>query len=386
VSVQSSQPLSGANDRACDAVDFDIHGFVGIRLIDAKRGDVGRVRRQLGLAPSALDGEPDITIRFVDRLPLSGPLRYLGLEEVGFTEQSFVVLRSKHKSRARVQIPFDRIGRPCEIVCERGLAAVPLLVPILNLTALGKGVLPLHAAAFKFRGVGVLATGWSKGGKTETLLAFMQHGAEYVGDEWCYVSRQGKRTWGLPEPIRVWRWHLDSVPDLAKRISRTDQARLGMLRQIDRGAAWLAESSRSRRFSRLAGRASPLLRKQQCVDVEPERLFGAARCAGVASLDRLLFVSSHASQEVAVERIDAADVARRMLFSLQEEQRVLMSFYRRFRFAFPERENPVLESVEQVQRRALDDALAHHTESYELRHPYPVPLEQLFDAVVRHCL
>jgi len=54
---------------------------------------------------------------------------------------------------------------------------VPHLLAVINLTALAKGVLPLHASAFTYRGLGVLATGWAKGGKTETLLEFAWLGA-----------------------------------------------------------------------------------------------------------------------------------------------------------------------------------------------------------------
>ena len=110
------------------ATDFDLHGLAGIRLLAATVEDVAAVSGQLGLPPSTLDREPDIVIRFVDRLRVSSPIRYLGLDEAGFTEDAFLVLRGKHKSRARVQIPLDRVGQPCEIVCERGLLQVPLLI------------------------------------------------------------------------------------------------------------------------------------------------------------------------------------------------------------------------------------------------------------------
>ena len=83
----------------------------------------------------------------------------------------------------------------------RGLPAIPLLVPIVNLTALANGALPLHASAFVHRGTGVVATGWSKGGKTEALLAFSANGARYVGDEWVYVAADGSRVSGIPSPF-----------------------------------------------------------------------------------------------------------------------------------------------------------------------------------------
>src|SRR5215813_6147866 len=213
-------------------VDFDLHGLAGIRLIDASPHEVAAVVRQLGPIQRPLEREPDITIRFVERLATSSRVRYLGVDEAAFTDDAFLVLRSKHKARARVQIPFEQIGGRCEIVCERGLPAVPLLIPILNLTVLNKGALPLHASAFNYRGAGVLTTGWSKGGKTETLLAFMSRGAEYIGDEWVYITDDGARMYGIPEPIRVWDWHLQDLPQYRALVGRSDRARLGAIKLV----------------------------------------------------------------------------------------------------------------------------------------------------------
>ncbi|RIK48482.1 MAG: hypothetical protein DCC57_13410, partial [Chloroflexi bacterium] len=154
--------------------DFDLHGIAGIRLVDATSADVAAVARQLGPLRSELAREPDLVIRFIDRLPLPSPIRYIGVDDAGFAGDAFLVLRSKHKAQARVQIPLAQVGvQPAEIVCEHGLPAVPLLIAMINLVALSKGVLPMHAAAFSYQGQGILTTGWSKGGKTETLLAFM---------------------------------------------------------------------------------------------------------------------------------------------------------------------------------------------------------------------
>lgn len=191
-------------------VDYDLHGIVGIRLLDATSEDAAVVTRQVGPIQAPLARQPDIVIRFVDELPTSSPVRYLGLDDIGFTDDAFLVLRSKHKSRAKVQIPFEHIGKRCEIVCEKGLAQVPLLTSIVNLTVLAKGALPLHASAFVFDGTGIAAIGWSKGGKTSTLLAFMANGATYVGD-WLYISADGKRMYGIPEPIRVWQWASERI-------------------------------------------------------------------------------------------------------------------------------------------------------------------------------
>ena len=193
--------------------DFDLHGIVGIRLNNATPGDVAAVRKQLGPIQAPLSRSPDIVICFEDKFSTTSSIRYLGMDDAGFTDDEFLVFRGKHQSRIKVKIPFQKIGnQQCEIICESGLPAVPLLVAIINLTAISRGALPLHASAFNYEGRGILATGWSKGGKTEMLLTYAAKGAEYIGDEWVYLSGDGQYMYGIPEPIRVWNWHLQQMP------------------------------------------------------------------------------------------------------------------------------------------------------------------------------
>ncbi len=362
--------------------DYDIHGIVGIRLLDAGPAEVGAVSRQLGPVDGRLRREPDITIRFVDRIPLRNRLCLLGHDDAAFTRDAFFCLRAQGKSRATVQIPFAGIGNRCELVCERGMSAVPLLVPIVNLTALARGALPLHAAAFVYEGTGILTTGWSKGGKTESLLAFMAHGARYVGDEWVYVTAEGERMAGLPEPIHVRDWHLRSLPVFRSALSRVERARLGAVRWMGHALSGIFPNGTPKPASirRLAHAVS----RQAFVHVEPHRLFGGERCAMSGGIDKVFLVASHDSETVRIERVEAEEIARRMAFSLQEEQSRLTSYYRKFRFAFPHLRNPLLEESALRQRELLSRAL-RGKESFAVYHPDPVCLETLYERMRPYC-
>jgi hypothetical protein len=363
-------------------VDFDLQGFVGIRCVDATPQDVAVVSRQIGPLRADLHREPDIVIRFVDRFQPSSPLRYLGVDDVAFSDDAFFVLRGKHKSRTKVQIPFDRIGGRCEIVCERGLAEVPLLIAVINTTALAKRVLPLHAAAFNYEGVGGLVTGWSKGGKTEALLAFMTQGAEYVGDEWVYLEEGGHRMFGIPQPIRVWDWHLDHLPKYRALLDRRQRLRLRVLGAVAKGASRAIENARVRRSApgRLIGRLLPLLQKQLHVDWPPEQIFGSSSLALSGAPDKVFLVASHELPNVTVERVPPGEVADRMIFSLQYERDVLMACYRKFRFAFPDRPNALIDQADELQRTLLAKAL-EGKDVYTVHHPYPVAIPALFEAI-----
>jgi hypothetical protein len=355
-------------------VDYDLHGLAGIRLVDAHPGDVAAVDRQLGPIRGALDREPDLIVRFVERLDVRGTMTLLGLDDAAFTDDAFLILRSKHKARARVQLPVEAIGAPgAEIVCERGLPAVPLLIACLNLTVLGRGALPLHASAFVHRERGVVVTGWSKGGKTEAVLAFMAHGAHFVGDEWVYIEGDGSRVHGIPEPMRIWDWNLRQLPHVHRRVAAADRARLAALRAAGR----LTAGPRGRRVG-------TLLERQRHVDIAPERLFDHAAVRPSASFDRLFLVASCDDQATVARPADPADIARRMAASLDYERQPLTMAYAQFRFAFPNRRNPLLEEAGQRERALLLEVLAGKP-AFAVDHPYPVDLARLFDAMDPLC-
>jgi hypothetical protein len=370
------------NGYGTQEIDYDLHGIVGIRLLDATAQDTAIVTRQLGPIRATVAREPDIIIRFVDQLSRSSPIRYIGLDDAGFTDDAFLVLRSKHKAQVRVQIPFDRIGQRCEIICERGLPAIPMLIAIINLTALSKGLLPLHASAFTYNGIGALATGWAKGGKTETLLAFAANGAEYVGDEWIYISRNGEEMYGIPEPIRIWDWYLDDLPQYRALMGRREQARLRGLHFMINSLERVTSSGvgRSSAPVKLMKRVTPLLRQQLYVHLQPQTLFGQSGQQRTGKLEKVFFVASHESANVTVEPTDPLEIAQRMVFSLQEERSDLLSYYRKFRFAFPEARNELIEEAEARQLELLLKILSGK-QAYTVYHPYPVPIPALFEAM-----
>ena len=366
--------MTYTNGHSPPPVDFDLHGLVGIRLINASPREVATITRQVGPIQRPLDREPDIMITFVDRLPTSSRIRYLGVDEAAFTDDAFLILRSKHKARAKVQIPFDQIGgKRCEIVCERGLPAVPLLIAIINMTVLSKGALPLHASAFNYQGMGVLTTGWSKGGKTETLLAFTSRGAEYVGDEWIYITADGGRMYGIPEPIRVWDWHLQHLPQYWRLVKRSDRIRIRALQTLVRLAEGVLPSSVGRRVT-------PLLKSQLYVHLPPEKLFGQRITPMTGVPQKIVFVASHETPDTTVTPMDPLELAQRMVFSLQEERMLFMSYYWKFRFAFPDRANEFIERAESIEREVLMRVFAGK-DTYAAYHPYPVAIPLLFDAI-----
>jgi hypothetical protein len=81
---------------------------------------------------------------------------------------------------------------------------------------------------------------------------------------------------------------------------------------------------------------------------------------------------------------DPKTVAQRMVGSLEYERAALTTAYQQFRFAFPDRVSPALETVRERERALLADALAD-LPAYEIRHPYPVALHELYAAADPYC-
>jgi hypothetical protein len=379
VKRRRSEPIAGVVEvqSARFNCDLDLHGMVAIRLENASARDRAAVLRQLGPLPTGVTRDPDLVIRFVDRIPPGSRERLIGLDAAA-SGSHFLVVRGKHQEPVRIIVPFHEIGGRCEIVCERGLSAVPLLIPILNLMVLGRGGIALHASAFRFEERDVLVTGWSKGGKTELLLGFAAHGARYIGDEWIYVNPDGERIHGIPEPIRMWDWHLAQEPDLWRGLSGGTRARLRGLRLASRilGRAGGSGSPGARRLRRVAD----LVDRQRYVQIEPRAAFGERFGPLEGRVGTVIFIESHSSAETTVEPVQGDEIADRMVFSLEEERAGLRSFYRMFRFAFPERASALLENASKLEQKRLREFLLGKA-CFAVRHPYPPSFEALFDTV-----
>lgn len=351
-------------------ITYDLHGILGVRLTDADESDARAVDRQLGPIRGPLPDGPIIDVRFVDHLEV-GSMRLTGIRESGHDGMRFVVLRSSHKVPARIAIPVLDAGGPIEIVVERGAPAVPLLIALINLTALAGDVVAIHAAAFVHENRGILVTGWSKGGKTETLLAFLRSGAAYVGDEWIYVRPDGMMS-GIPEPIRLWQWHLDQLDEVWARLPVSERVRLRAL-----ATAYGVLRAMGGRLG-LARRAAKTLGGQRYTDAAHHRVLGsAAKVAGPVRVDAVVLVSSTTAATVGVRRATATDVVNRIVHSLAYERRELVARAWEQRFAEPGRRSTLLDNS-LTRERALLRAAIGDRPVLALDHPYPVEIDALY--------
>lgn len=356
--------------------DFDLHRLVRVRVTGGSQQDLRAVSRQLGLEPVPPTSEPDIAVRFVDRID-SARATYVGYGHASFDRTRFSLLTGRDGSPRRTVIPFDRIGLCPEIVCEHGLSSIPHLLAVVNLTALSKGVLPLHASAFSVDGVGYLVTGWAKSGKTEALLAALRRGGAYVGDEWVYLFPDGTMR-GIAEPIRLWGWHLRQLDEL--RGSRTLSERMRVVGWET--VARLARTAESRRTAAaVARKAAPVLERQAYVRVPPRELFGADAVREAAQLDAVALLMSSDSPDTVVEDAAPGELSSRMKASLADERAAFLADQRQFQYAFPDRRCELALQAETMEATLLAD-IFDQRRAVKVTHPYPCDIDALGDAVM----
>lgn len=360
-----------------NTLDFDIHGLVGVRLVAPSPANVTAVSAQIGPPSSRVLRRPDIVVRYVDRLS-TGPVRYVDLGKTASSNAGFIVF-PEGDGEGKVSIPFEQIGSDCEIFCERRVGWIPLLISIINLTALKKHrCVPIHASAFVHEGTGVLVTGWVKSGKSEALLAFSQYGATYVGGEWVLLSCDGNTMYGLPGTFRMWEWQRRELSHLQHIGGNAGTFHL--IRFLDAGQRAMPKGLASFGPFKLLRDGMPALRRQLNFRVEPKAIFGD-RCGSLTGHPDKIFIGMvHSDERVLIEPAEAATVTDQLASAMEFELTPLMSHYRAFKFAFPGMRNEFLEKVHNLLRDALRQALAAK-EIYALYHPYPVSFHDLFQAM-----
>jgi hypothetical protein len=364
-------------------VDFDIHGVVGIRLIDPSPSDLSAACKLLG-CPSRLPlTAPDITVRFVENLPVRG-IRLLGTEQDAFTDDGFFLLEEGTR-RIKARIPFDRIGGPCEIVCRSRLGSVPLLIPIVSLTAMKRESIPIHASAVVYNGMGILMAGWAHCGKTAALLGFASKGAEYVGEEWVLLSGNGQRMQGLVRPLELSHRHVASLPHVRSAVSLINRCAFHGIGVLDGLRKMISgERTRSSLVFRTLQKASAAVEDRLRPSVAPSAIFlDRIRSAG-AQVDKIFLFLSHEDHKIEVEPIAPFEMARRMAFLVQHELTPLLRHYAAYRFAFPSQRNELIESTAEYSFEILARAL-NGKETCIVRLPYPHVFPELFKKIQPLC-
>ncbi|MCW3066823.1 MAG: hypothetical protein JWN32_3995 [Solirubrobacterales bacterium] len=352
-----------------------VPGVGTVALVDAPDRHVRAVVAALG-PPAGPPGElDDLTVRFVERLPTGPGLTRLG-DAAAYDDERFYLVGD---DGALAAVDLTRAGEPLEIVCERRLPRVPLVLPLLAVRLAATDRVLLHAASFRYRGRGVLVAGWQGGGKSETLLPFMAHGAEHLADEWTAVERAGTMV-GVRSHVQVWDWQLRQLPGLRPYLPLRARAQM-------RVASMALDAAGARRLGplgRVLNLLRPGLKHNARRSVAPDALFGDRAGHGATTIDVALLAVVADRPQTTIRAVAAGDIAARMPASLVHERRELLGAYAMHRFAFPDRRSAILEAGFEPERSVLEAALSN-AETYVVEHPKPLALEALFTAAEPVC-
>ena len=362
-----------------DYTDYDIHGVVGIRVINCPPLEAAAIAKTFDPLQRSLLRTPDIVVRFVDALARV-QLQYLGLNRYAFSDETLFLLSPK--TGAKAAIPLDQVGQSCEVICENGTELAPLLATLINLTALTKGCVSLHASAFDYHGTGVLLTGWKSCGMTEALLTFASHGGQYVGCDWILLKDAGRRMCGVPGPFVLRARYLKDFPRIRKSINLQKRIQLKSIAWLAASQQWFPYRALDRLLPiRFLRDALPKLQRQLEIKVEPQAIFSAALGPLEAVPHKVFLFVIHAEPDIQVEAIDPLEVARRLTSSICHEQLDLFQDYLAYKFAFPERVVPLIERAPKLIEDLLRLALVGK-KSYLVLHPDPVSMPALFESML----
>ena len=376
-SVPPSSSGCGATASLRDAVDFEVGGVVGVRLLDPTECDVAAARRVLGEPSTPIGRVPDLTVRFTPKLR-APELTWVEPEAAGFSDQGLFVFRVGRKP-ARTRVSFDADGGAWELLCESGRACFPLLLPLVRVAALRRSAVPLHAAAFVVNGRGVIASGWPHGGKTSALLAFMERGARYAADDWVLLSADGARLNGMPGAV--------TLSDAQARSSFVRTHGGGAADVLRSAAGWagrtlprsLPEGTRAGTLGKAADRVGRALVRRAERRFEPEHLFGER--IRDAEPHVLFLMTRHQAPDVRVEPLDPGQAATRLACAAGREELPLLSLCHAYHFAFPASQGVrFLYEAAALRERILRGAVGR-LRAFVVRHPPGVHTEALHSAM-----
>jgi hypothetical protein len=372
-------------------VDYDIHGILGLRLIDPTPSLARLVARQLDpWRPAPLASAPDVSIsRSV--APTSRGNRYrLGdagdSQECEFNDSEFIL----RKGGMSVSIPFASIGDGCVIGWSGRGGMRRLMIdyvrPALQISLLPKDRLAVHSAAVSYEGRGILLSGWAESGKTEAMLGFLQAGAAFVSDKWTIVDGDGSSIRHFPTPITVRNWMIDLIPGLRARLKGAELLRA-------RAAALMTSVLETEALSRapLPAGVKGLAELAGRVSVTPSQLLGKDGDGGgrwqstpSAPLESLFLLVTSGEDRIAVREADTDEVAARLADCAAYERRAFFGLYQRFKYAFPGRRNSLIEDAREAESGMLAKALASKR-VFVVEVPFPFDPSALFRAIQPFC-
>jgi len=333
-----------------------IHDFVNIDLIDPPNKLAHFMGEELGYfqidSGSSKQDNSDIVVRFVDELPIMGKREYISLY-AGYDDVSLFVMDGlQHKAT----IPFDSLEGNCKIICEKGFDPLNILLLLENLLrykfVLKEAVL-IHASAVSYHGQGIIFPAWANTGKTNLLLQFLKDGANYISDDFAIIREDGL-IYGYPRRLQLFDYNFSEFPQLAVTLDRS--ARLDFVKQ-KLSTKLLKKWTRIPLLTRLLKRVKRKSSEALHIRAPAKELFPDVEIDGSRRIDKIFFLVRAHSQIIEIERMAPEVLANKMVPCLSFERHYPYDYRLLYKFAYPMKENKLLDKVEQMEGDIISRAI-----------------------------
>lgn len=228
-----------------------------------------------------------------------------------------------------------------------------------KLATLDPATAMVHASAVEYEGETILFPAWKGSGKTNTLLTFLEAGANHIADDRLWLDAQGTVR-SYPTPLHLHRCNLRSFPDLDPGFS-TRRARL---------SERVTEKTR-RSNSRLA-RATAVLNDAlvtQTAWAQVGESFPDVAQRHEAEIDRIVLLQATTATEPSREKLSTESFSTAMAAIHEDEwNRDLDRIHRGFDTLFDGRKTAELDALRERERYAISEA-AHNAPLYRLSVP-----------------
>lgn len=364
--------------RGATVVDFDVHGLVGVRVLDADPSDLQVVSRDVGVSGSLEGHDPDVIVCFVDELS-PPPLTLIDGGTTAYAPDGVYFLDAPGGAPVARVKQGERWGQAL-IVCRHGARSVPTLATCVDLVALSRGWVGLHASAWVIGGCGILAAGWPGSGKTGALLAACDQGARPIGDERILLASSGATMAGVGRPIVGHDWHL---PQLSPPTIGGHPVRRAMAKATPTLTS-LADRLGNRlgpgRSARAARKVVARLRRALDVEVSQARLSPGGGVPSLARPDALILLETHRDGAIVTRRIDPVTAAERLASQVEAELLPALRTQLAFEYAL---DGDGWIGIRRAPARAarLLASATRNVPCFIVRHPYPCSLDRLHEAI-----
>ncbi len=360
-----------------------IHDFVNIDLINPPNELAHFMEEELGYfqidSGSSKQHNSDTVVRFVDELPIIGKREYISLY-AGYDDVSLFVMDAyQHKAT----VPFDNLEGNCKITCEKEFNPSDLLLLLENLLrykfVLKKAVF-MHASAISYHGQGIIFPAWANTGKTNLLLQFLKDGAHYISDDFAIMAEDGF-LYSYPKRLQLFDYNFAEFPQLVVALGRS--VRLSFLKQ-KLSAKFLKRLTRVPLLTRLLKRVKRKSCEALHIRAPAKELFPDVEVDGSRRINKIFFlIRTHSESNIEIERMTPEVLANKMVPCLSFERHYPYDYRLLYEFAYPMKENKLLDKVEQMEGEIISRATKNR-HIYYVRLPRDHSSLKLFRAVQQY--